>query len=59
MGGVVYTDDNLITDLFVFKRSLDELTQMDVSVEFAQALKSGSDFVNIRVDRAGASEVMK
>ena len=57
--GVVYTDDNLITDLFVFKRSLDELTRMDVSVEFAHALKSGSDFVNIRVDRAGASEVMK
>ena len=57
--GVVYTDDNLITDLIVSKRSLDEFARMDVSVAFTRALETGADFVNILVDRAGEIEVMK
>jgi crossover junction endodeoxyribonuclease RusA len=57
--GVVYTDDNLISDLIVSKRSLDEFARMDVSVEFARALETGADFVNIVVDQAGDIEVMK
>ena len=57
--GVVYTDDNLIADLVVSKRSLDEFARMDVSVEFARALETGADFVHIRVDPAGDAEVMK
>lgn len=57
--GVVYTDDNLIADLVVSKRSLDEFARMDVSVEFARALETGADFVHIRVDPADDAEVMK
>lgn len=57
--GVVYTDDNLIADLVVSKRSLDEFARLDVSVEFARALESGADFVHIRVDQVGDIEVMK
>lgn len=59
MKDVVYTDDNLVTDLVVRKRSLDGFLRMDVSVEFAQALETGADFVHILVDRAGQIEVMK
>lgn len=57
--GVVYADDNLIADLVVSKRSLDGFARMDVSVEFARALQTGDDFVNIVVDQAGEIEVMK
>lgn len=57
--GVVYTDDNLIADLVVSKRSLDAFARMDVSVEFARALETGADFVHIRVDAAGDVEVMR
>ena len=57
--GVVYTDDNLIADLIVSKRALDEFARMDVSVEFARALETGADFVHIRVDQVGELEVMK
>jgi Holliday junction resolvase RusA-like endonuclease len=59
LGGVVYTDDNLIADLIVSKRSLDEFARMDVSVKFAQALETGADFVHILVDQVGEIEVMK
>jgi Holliday junction resolvase RusA-like endonuclease len=57
--GVVYTDDNLIADLVVSKRSLDEFARLDVSVEFAQALETGADFVHVVVDHVGDIEVMK
>jgi crossover junction endodeoxyribonuclease RusA len=59
MKDVVYTDDNLITDLVVSKRSLDGFLRMDVSVEFARALETGADFVHILVDRADEIEVLK
>ncbi|HEV7487786.1 MAG TPA: RusA family crossover junction endodeoxyribonuclease [Thermoanaerobaculia bacterium] len=57
--GVVYTDDNLIADLIVSKRALDEFARMDVSVEFARALETGADFVHILVDHVREIEVMK
>jgi Holliday junction resolvase RusA-like endonuclease len=57
--GVVYTDDNLIADLVVSKRSLDEFVRLDVSVKFAQALETGADFVHVIVDDADDIEVMK
>ena len=57
--GVVYTDDNLIADLIVSKRSLDEFARLDVSVEFARALETGADFVHVVVDHVGDIEVMK
>jgi Holliday junction resolvase RusA-like endonuclease len=57
--GVVYTDDNLIADLVVSKRSFDEFARVDVSAAFARALETGADFVNILVDWAGEIEVMK
>jgi crossover junction endodeoxyribonuclease RusA len=59
MKDVVYTDDNLVTDLVVSKRSLDGFLRLDVSVEFARALETGADFVHILVDRAGETEVLK
>ena len=49
--GVVFTDDNLIADLIVSKRSLDEFVRIQVSPSFARALEAGADFVHIVVDR--------
>jgi len=57
--GVVYTDDNLIMDLIVSKRSLDEFVRLEVSAAFARALATGADFVHIVVDRPLEIEVLK
>ena len=59
MKDVVYTDDNLVTDLAVKKRSLDGFLRMDMSVGFACALETGADFVHVLVDRADEIEVLK
>ena len=56
---VVYTDDNLIVDLVVSKRSLDEFARIHVSQSLARALATGADFVHIVVDRATEIEVLK
>lgn len=55
----MYTDDNLIMDLIVSKRSLDEFVRLDVSVAFARALAAGADFVHIVVDRPTEVEVLR
>jgi Holliday junction resolvase RusA-like endonuclease len=57
--GVVYTDDNLIMDLIVSKRSLDEFVRVGVSAAFARALATGADFVHIVVDRPSEIEVLR
>ncbi len=57
--GIVYTDDNLITDLVVSKRSLDAIARIDVSAGFAEALATGADFVHIVADAPSGIEVFR
>lgn len=57
--GVVYSNDNLIMDLIVSKRSLDEFVRLDVSAAFAGALATGADFIHIVVDRPDEVEVLR
>jgi Holliday junction resolvase RusA-like endonuclease len=56
---IVYTDDGMIVDLIVSKRSLDEFVRFDVSASFARALATGADFVHIVVDRPTEIEVLR
>jgi crossover junction endodeoxyribonuclease RusA len=57
--GVVYSNDNLITDLVASKRSLDEFARIDVSPMLMRAIAAGADFVHIVADRPEDIEVLR
>jgi hypothetical protein len=57
--GASETDDNLIIDLIVSKRSLDGFVREGVSRAFAEALATGADFVHIVADRPSDIEVFR
>ena len=57
--GVVYTDDGLVMDLIVSKRSLDEEATLPATPDFVRAVAEGADFVHIVVDRSEAIEVFR
>ena len=56
---VVYTNDNLIVDLIVSKRTFADLAQIDMSKALMSAVGTGADFIHLMVDRPTTIEVLR